>query len=251
MNRKNNVSIFERFPILSTIPEEKFPRHVFIIPDGNGRWAKAHKKFTLEGHTKGMQVLRSILRELNELKQIKVVTLWAFAADNWKRNTKEVRGLMGLLTKSIESGIAEIKQAEGRFFHLGRKDRIPKSLLALIERAEKETEKNAGQVVCIAIDFGGEDQEIRVVEKARGIDPATRITSDIVWSLRDGGGFIPAADLLIRTSGERRTSDIGWLNGSSTELFFIDKLFPDIITADIVDAIVDFSKRERRFGARV
>lgn len=247
---KTKQSIFERFPILKAIPEERFPSHVFIIPDGNGRWAKEHRKLTLEGHTRGMQVLRNILRELSELKQIKIVTLFAFSADNWKRNEKEVQGLMRLLTKSIETGIVEIKNLQGRFFHLGRKDRIPKALLDIINKAEKDTEKNTGQIVCVAIDFGGEDQEIRVVEKARILNPTLSITKDIVWSLRDGKGFIPSADLLIRTSGEKRTSDIGWINGVSTELFFIDKFFPDITVSDIVDAIIDFSRRERRFGGR-
>ncbi|HSW98043.1 MAG TPA: undecaprenyl diphosphate synthase family protein, partial [Candidatus Saccharimonadales bacterium] len=106
------------------------------------------------------------------------------------------------------------------------------------------------QIICIAVDFGGEDQELRVMEAARNLPKDTSVTKELLWKLRDAHGLIPPADLLIRTAGEKRTSDIGWVNGAPTELYFIEKFFPDVETQDIVDAIVDFSKRERRLGAR-
>lgn len=249
--QKRKQSIFERFPVLKTIPNEKFPYHIFIIPDGNGRWSQKLHNIVLKGHEKGAQVILHLLRELGEIEAIKIVTIWGFAADNWKRTKQEVTGLMRLFKSNLEDAIEELRERNGRFIHLGRKERISPVLRETIERLEKETAKNNGQIICIAIDFGGEDQEIRIVEKAKHLESSMEITKDVVWSLRDGGGLIPPADLLIRTSGEKRTSDVGWLNGSSTELFFIDKLFPDITTADIVEAIVDFSKRERRFGARL
>src|SRR5262249_11810173 len=109
---------------------------------------------------------------------------------------------------------------------------------------------DTGQIIALAIDFGGEDQEIRLLESAKKIKKEENITSELVWKIRDGKGVIRSADLLIRTSGEERTSDIGWLNGAQTELVFIKKLYPDVTTWDIAQAILNYSKRERRFGGR-
>lgn len=243
-------TIFEKFPILRSIPEEKFPRHICIIPDGNGRWAKSHNRFAVYGHARGMRVLQKILRELSEISEIKIVTLWAFSTDNWKRGEKEINGLMKLLVKGIDDGIKEIKERNSRFIHLGRKDRLPKSLLTVLNKAEEETKNNSGQIVVIAIDFGGEDQNIRILQKAINLLSSIKIDQNLLWELRDTNGLIKSADLLIRTSGELRTSDIGWINGKSTEIYIIDKLFPDVTTIDIIDAVVAFSKRDRRFGGR-
>jgi undecaprenyl diphosphate synthase len=119
-----------------------------------------------------------------------------------------------------------------------------------MENAEKETKNNPGQIICVAVDFGGEDQELRIIDQARDLPKDREITKELLWQLRDAKGLIPPADLLIRASGEKRTSDIGWLNGAPTDLYFIEKFFPDVTTTDIVAALVDFSKRERRFGGR-
>lgn len=244
------ISIFERFPELETIPSHGFPSHVLIIPDGNGRWAQQEKKFVLQGHKKGAEQIDIILHDLSELQEIKIVTLWAFSSDNWKRSADEVKGLMFLIQSQVEQKIKDVKERNARFIHLGRKDRIPKSLLDTIEAAEQDTKNNLGQIICLAIDFGGDDQQVRILEKLRSIPSDTKIDLELLWQLRDGNGEVPPADLLIRSASEKRTSDIGWLNGASTELYFIDKYFPDVTTADIVKALVDFSKRERRFGAR-
>jgi undecaprenyl diphosphate synthase len=248
---KQKQTIFERFPVLKKIPKERFPKHVFIIPDGNGRWAKKNGNPVLYGHKKGAQIIRTLLEDLSEIEEIKIVSIWGFSADNWKREKKEVEGLMYLFKDNLKKTLTEIKKRNGRFVHLGRKDRIPSFLLKTIEKTEGETKQNTKQIVCIAIDFGGQDEEIRVMEKARAIPQNTPMTAELLWSLRDGKGVITPADLLIRTSGEIRTSDVGWLNGAPTELYFLDKYFPDITTEDVIAAIVDFSKRERRFGGRL
>lgn len=243
-------SIFDRFPELKTVPVDKFPKHVLIIPDGNGRWAQEQGKFVLHGHKKGAEQMKLILRDLGQIEEIKLITLWGFSADNWKRSEKETTGLLFLIQFQIEATLGELKERNARFIHLGRKDRIPKSLLRVMDAAEKETENNPGQIVCVAVDFGGEDQEIRVIEAARKLPEDMIVTKELLWHLRDGKGVVPSADLLIRTAGERRTSDIGWLNGAPTELYFIEKFFPDVTIADILAGIVDFSKRERRLGGR-
>ena len=216
---KNTQSIFERFPQLKEIPEEKFPKHIFIIPDGNGRWAKQHHSFVNIGHKKGGDVVEKILEDLSEIQAITAVTVWGFAVDNWKRSEKEISGLMVLFTHMLQKTLGKIKKRNGRFIHLGRKDRLPKSVIDIFQKAEEETKTNTGQIVCVAIDFGGEDQNIRMVENARKLTEKIPTTPELLWELRDGQGLIQSADLLIRTSGEKRTSDIGWLNGSSTELY--------------------------------
>lgn len=245
------MTIYQAYPMLQDIEKNKFPHHIFIIPDGNGRWAKEHNTFITAGHKKGFEVAEKIMRELSQIKEIKIVTMWGFSADNWKRNEKEIEGLMYIFIQVLKKVLKEFNETNRKFVHIGRKDRMPKKLFDLMQKAEKETKNNTGQIMCLALDFSGEDQFIRMIDKARSIDTDIPTTKELVNSLKDANGLIPSADLLIRTANEKRTSDVGWLNGISTELFFIDKLFPDISTKDIVDAIVDFSKRERRFGARI
>jgi len=243
-------SIFDEFPQLKTIPLEKFPGNIFIIPDGNGRWAKSKNLPVTAGHEAGYRVTEKILTALSHVPQITAVGFWGFASDNWKRSTEEIRGLMHIFSFVLAKHIDSIKKRNGVFVHLGRKDRLPEKLIKQLQKAEADTAANSGQIVYVAIDFGGEDQMVRMLEQAKTLSQSTEITKESLWDLRDGKGKVRSADLLIRTSGEKRTSDVGWLNGASTELYFIDKYFPDVTVGDIVDAIVDFSKRERRFGGR-
>lgn len=242
------ISIWERYPSLKEIPEDGFPKHVLIIPDGNRRSASKLQRASIFGHKQGIMVLQEILRDLRELP-IEIVTIWGFSADNWKREQKEVRSLMVLMDQAIKRNLSALGENGVRFVHLGRKDRISPNLRETIERAERKTAQNSKQTLCLAIDFGGMDQEVRMMEAARRLSPDTQITPELVEALRDGQGIIPPADLLIRTSVEGRTSDIGWLNGANTELYFIEDYFPEIGIGHIVEALVDFSKRQRRMGA--
>lgn len=241
------LSVWERFPALKEIPESAFPQHVLIIPDGNRRFARNLNEDSIFGHRKGVEVLQTILRDLRELP-IQTVTVWGFSADNWKRPQEEVEGLMFLFEQALKENLPEFMQYHTRFVHLGRNDRLTPSLQETIRNAELETAENKGQTLCLAIGFGGEDQTIRMVEKARLIPFDQPITKEVVERLRDGDGTITPADLIIRTSGEMRISDIGWLNGANTELYSSKKLFPEMTTEDIIDALVDFSKRQRRLG---
>jgi undecaprenyl diphosphate synthase len=242
------TGIFEKFPELKQIPSEKFPKHVLIIPDGNGRWAKRLNSIPIIGHRQGFKVLKEVLRNLQELP-IDIVTVWGFAADNWKRSKEEVEALMKLFEEGLNDIVPDLQENKSRFIHLGRTDRIPFSLQTAIKKAEKATRNNKGKVLCLAIDFGGEDQELRIMEEIRKLSNSIIINSELVKSLRDGHGEIPPADLIIRTSGENRTSDIGWL-GTNSEFYSISKLLPDARIDDFIKAIIDYSKRERRFGAR-
>jgi len=242
------TSVFERFPELKKILQEQFPDHVLIIPDGNGRWAKRINSVPIIGHRQGFNVLKEVLKDLQDLP-INTVTIWGFAADNWKRSKEEVSQLMKLFEEGLKDLVPELLKNKSKFIHLGRKDRIPFSLQVAIKDAEKATRNNKGKVLCLAIDFGGEDQELRIMKEIQKLPKGTDINSDLIKKLRDGKGEIPPADLIIRTSGENRTSDIGWL-GKNSEFYSVSKLLPDATIGDFVKAIIDYTKRERRFGTR-
>lgn len=242
------TNIWEQFPELKKIPREKFPEHVLIIPDGNGRWANKFHYLPVIGHRNGYKVLKEIIRKMQELPII-ILTVWAFSSDNWKRSKKEIYSLMQIFEQAVGEMEEELMQKKIRFIHLGRKDRIPKTLKKAIEKLESKTNKNKGLIFSLAIDFSGQDQELRMMETIHNLPKNTKITLDLVRKLRDANGEIPPSDLIIRTSGEQRTSDLGWLSQNS-EFYSISKLLPDAKVNDFIEAIIDYSKRERRFGAR-
>lgn len=236
------------FSNLKEIPENSFPKHVLIIPDGDGRWAKRFHKFPTYGHKKGYQVLQKVIRKLQNLP-INTLTVWGFSADNWKRSKKETAGLMQILENGIREALPELLEKGVRFIHVGRRDRIPKSLRKMIEKAEKETKSLGPKIFCVAIDFSGQDQEIRIMEKVLKLPKNSKVDIELIKKLRDGGGAITPADLIIRTSGEQRVSDLGWLSQNS-EFYSVKKYLPETKPDDFVLALVDYTKRERRFGAR-
>ncbi len=241
--------IFEEFPELKNIPAEKFPQHVHIIPDGNGRWAYKFHKIPIYGHRKGAEVLKKILRTLDCLP-IQTISVWGFSADNWKRSKSETEGLMKLFESSVKEMQKDLVEKKMRFYHLGRKDRIPNSLRQILEETEEMTKQFTGKKFAVAIDFGGVDQEIRIMKKIQQLPKTTDVNAELLVNLRDANGEITPADLIIRTSGEKRTSDLGWL-AQNAEFYSIEKLLPDSGTKDFIDAVIDFSKRERRFGGRL
>lgn len=238
--------ILKDFPEIGKIPDDKFPKHIFIIPDGNRRYAKKNGKPALWGHQKGFKVAINLLRYFRPLP-IKTITLWGFSSDNWKRDEKEINNLMRIFGFIIDNYLDELTENNSRFVHLGRRDRLPKKLLQKIEKAEEKTKNNDGQIICLALDFGGEDQNIRTAKKARQVD--FEINEETIWKLRDTGGLIRSADLIFRTS-ETRTSDVGWMNGKHTVLYFTtDRLFPEITEKDLAKAIKYYSDTKRNEGA--
>lgn len=248
-------TIFDRFPELKGIPDDRFPRNVFIIPDGNGRWASLHSLAVSAGHQKGSEVVAKAFDDFNDLRDhVPFIGAWGFSVDNMNRPRQEVDFLMDLFDKSIKKFSQQLIDRNNVFVHIGRKDIFESYPLGeTIRNIEEKTKNNNGQVVYIAIGFGGEDQETRMFQEAiyrARIDPNLVVDRDFISSLRDARGSIPPADLLIRSSGEHRLSDLGWIVGKGTELYFDKKFFPNFTTKDFVKAIVDFSKRERRFGGR-
>lgn len=220
------------------------PQHVVIIPDGNRRWAKAHGFEPVEGHKKGLDTALSVVKESRNLG-VKVLTLWGFSTENWNRRTPEVKYLMRIYTLFFKKHFRELIKEGVRFNWVGRRDRVPKMLKAILEKIEKETKKNTKYVLNICIDYGGRDELVRAFKKM--IKDKVTPTEDAVSAYLDTAGQ-PDPDLLIRTSGEERTSGLFPWQTAYTELYFSKLYFPDFSTTELKRALSEFSRRQRRYG---
>lgn len=226
-------------------PGTKIPEHIAIIPDGNRRWAKERSLSTFEGHKKGYQVGIEIARACRQFG-IHTLTFWGFSTENWKRSKEEVAYLMRIYGMLIDQHLAEAKRDGVRITHLGRKDRLPKRLMEKIKKAEKETVGNTKHIFNLALDYGGRDEIVRAINKWHSKE---KITEEKFAELLDTAGQPhPYPDLIIRTSGEMRLSGLLPWQGEYAELYFFKKHFPDLTSADIKKAILEYSRRERRFG---
>lgn len=227
--------------------EKIVPKHVVIIPDGNRRWAKKRGLEPIEGHKKGLDTALSIVRDSRGLG-VKILTLWGFSTENWKRSEREVKYLMKIYVWFFRKNLKELVREGVRFKWLGRRDRVPKSLRDVLLNMEKVTAKNKEYLLNICIDYGGHDEMVSVIKKivAKKIKPS-QITEEMVARNLDTAG-VPDPDLLIRTSGEMRTSGIMPWQTTYTELFFSKLLFPDFSLVELKRAIADYSHRQRRFG---
>lgn len=224
------------------------PQHVVIIPDGNRRWAKKHGLESIEGHKKGLDTALKVVKGSRDLG-VKVLTLWGFSTENWSRSSTEVGYLMRVYTFFFKKHLKELVREGVRFNWIGRRDRVPKQLKSVLEAAEQATAKNDDYVLNIGIDYGGHDEILRAFRKLikRGVS-ASKISEELVAKNLDTYGQ-PDPDLLIRTSGEMRTSGIMPWQTTYTELFFSKLFFPDFSVAELKRAINDYSRRQRRYGA--
>jgi undecaprenyl diphosphate synthase len=227
------------------------PRHVAIIMDGNGRWAKARRLPRVAGHRRGVEAVRRIVRKAGEIG-IEVLTLYAFSSENWRRPVEEVSDLMGLLRHFIRADLNEIAEAGVRIRVIGDYRAFQDDLVVLIDDAIARTAGNTGMTLVIALNYGSQNELARaariLAERARAgeIDPAS-ITADAISAELDTAD-IPPVDLLIRTSGERRLSNFLLWQAAYAELLFVETLWPDFGEAELAEALDDFSRRERRFG---
>lgn len=225
------------------------PNHVAIIPDGNRRWAKEKSLPTQEGHKKGYQQGIEIGRRARKMG-IKVLTLWAFSTENWGRSKEEVSYLMNIYNIIIDQYLKEALKEEIRIIHLGRKDRINRTLLKKITDAEEKTKKFNKYYLAIALDYGGQDEILRAVNKIRN---AQSVIDDL--SINQFSKFLdtkdlpfPNPDLIIRPGGENRLSGFMLWQSQYSELFFIKKYFPDFTPNDFETCVKEYMKRQRRFG---
>lgn len=226
---------------------EKIPQHVVIIPDGNRRWAKKHGLAPIEGHKKGLDTALSVVKGSRDLG-VKVLTLWGFSTENWHREPYEVNYLMRIYTLFFKKHFKELIDEGVKFRWIGRRDRVPKQLKATLEKIEKETARNTNYILNICIDYGGHDEIIRAFKKLlkKGIS-ASKISEEMIAKNLDTAGQ-PDPDLLIRTSGEMRTSGILPWQTVYSELYFAKMFFPDFSVDELKRAIGEYSARRRRFG---
>ena len=235
-------------------PPLALPRHIAIIMDGNGRWAKARGLPRIAGHRQGAEAVRRTVRAAGELG-IPYLTLFGFSSENWKRPLAEIDDLMGLLRHYLRGEIAELHRNGVRLRVIGDRERLAPDIVTLIANAEELTQENAGVNLTIALSYGGRAEIVAAVRAiaAKAADetlPLEEIDEDLI-SRHLFTADIPDPDLLIRTSGEQRISNFLLWQCAYSELVFTKTLWPDFGEADLVQAIADFGCRERRYGASV
>lgn len=218
--------------------------HLAIIPDGNRRWAKKRMLQPWKGHETAIENFRSITEWCRNDPRVGILTVWCFSTENWKRNPEEIDHLMKIYEDYLKKERKTFVENKTRFTHTGRLDRIPSSLATLIKEVEEETKDQTEFTLNLAVDYGGKDELLRAIKKLP--DPKN-VTEESLRSQLDHPEFSDI-DLIIRTSGEQRTSNFFLWESAYAEWVFIEKHFPDLTTENIEKAVNDFEKRARRFG---
>jgi undecaprenyl diphosphate synthase len=218
--------------------------HVGCIMDGNGRWATARNLSRLRGHQAGVEALQRIVAAAPD-NGVSVLTVYAFSADNWQRSSTEVEDLICLLRNYFDTETEKLVREGVRLTMVGRRDRIPESLVTEIERSEAATQWGDILHLRIAIDYSSREA---ILAAARATAELPAVTKEQFGRLVTGSSAQVDVDLLIRTSGEQRLSDFLLWECAYAELYFTDRLWPDFTEADFVEALKEFRHRERRFG---
>jgi undecaprenyl diphosphate synthase len=225
--------------------------HVAIIMDGNGRWAKARRRPRTAGHRAGARAVRRT-SEAAVRAGLSTLTLYAFSSDNWKRPASEVGALMRLFEGYLRDQTARCVEHDIRVTIIGRRDRLPGGVVAAIDAAEQATSACAGLHLRLAVDYSSRDAILRSAATLVTADPALlRSREHFARNLNtDGreGAAVPDVDLLIRTGGEQRLSDFLLWEAAYAELFFTPVLWPDFAESDLLAALREFHRRDRRFG---
>lgn len=236
---------------LLDIRYEQLPRHIAVIPDGNGRWAKKRNQTRIMGHREGINVVRSIVRECRRLG-VGYLTLYAFSQENWNRPDDEVAALWLLLKSYVQQELPELEVNGVRLQVIGRTERIPEDVKKEIDIALDRTKNNSKMVLTIALSYSGRDELVRAMQRFAtsvksgevGID---ELTEEKFSDYLDTDGM-PDPDLLIRTSGESRISNYLLWQLAYSELSFVDVFWPDFNIEFFHRALKNYVRRERRFG---
>lgn len=222
------------------------PMHIGIIMDGNGRWAKKRGQTRTQGHKKGLEVAKTLVKKASELK-IPYITLYAFSTENWKRTTEEVGFLMSLIKTHLKAELAFYAENNIRVQHIGDLHNLPLDIQNEIKMVVAETEHFTNTTVVLAINYGGRDEIVRAIKK---------IPFDSILSLDEKKlstyldiSDLPPLDLLIRTGGDQRISNFLLWQSAYAELYFNDDLWPDWTETHLIKAISAYCSRERRFGS--
>ncbi len=244
MDKKNKL--------MEKIDRDKIPRHIAIIMDGNGRWAKKHGYSRLRGHQEGVKSVREIVETAGHLR-VDYLTLYAFSTENWRRPKREVHGVINLIRKTLLKEIDNLNKNNVVVQFIGSKNRLDKRFIEETENACAETKNNTGLTLTLAVNYGGRLEIIEAIRKlVLDIQQGKKIDvkdidehkfSNYLYT-RD----MPEVDLLIRTSGEQRLSNFLVWQSAYSEFWFTNTLWPDFRSEEFLQAIIDYQNRTRKFG---
>ena len=238
--------------VVAPLDAQTLPRHVAIIMDGNGRWARKRHLPRQAGHVAGVAAVREVVRSATDIG-LQNLTLYAFSSENWKRPATEVGALMGLFRLYFRNDLEDLVARGVRVRIIGNRERVADDIRQMIEDMEKRTVANTGLNLTFAFDYGGQEEivaaarELARAAKEGRLDPET-ITPELFAS-RLFTSALPEPDLVIRTSGERRLSNFLLWQSAYAELLFVETLWPDFTPEKFLEAIGQFAQRERRFGS--
>jgi len=233
------------------IDPTKLPRHIAVIMDGNGRWAKRHALGRIAGHRKGAEAVRTTVRTCREVG-IRYLTLYAFSVENWMRPAREVSALMDLLVDYLRSETRELQERGIRLQAVGNLERLREPVRQFLRETMEATKENREMVLVLALSYGGRDDILEASralarECAAGLLSPADISKEVFEDHLQTAG-IPDPDLLIRTSGEFRISNFLLWQMAYTEFYFTDVLWPDFDRGELLKAVTAYQQRERRFG---
>jgi undecaprenyl diphosphate synthase len=235
-------------------PMFEAPRHVAIIMDGNGRWAAARGLPRVEGHRRGVEALRRTVRAAGELG-IHYLTIFSFSTENWSRPAAEVSELMGLLRRFVRNDLADLHRNNVRVRIIGERDGLSSDIGRLLGEAEDLTQANTGLTLIVAFNYGARQEIARAAKRmneaiAKGDLASDKIDADALARFFDAPD-VPDPDLIIRTSGEQRVSNFLLWQSAYSEFVFLPTHWPDFDRAALEAAILEYRRRERRFGGLV
>ena len=237
--------------LLNRVDKNRMPRHIAIIMDGNGRWAKEKGLPRFMGHRKGVEVVREIVRFVGRnLKEVEVLTLYVFSTENWFRPKGEIKGLMKLLERYLHSEIPELNKNNVRLNWIGREEGLSESVLNVLKEGLEKTSRNTGLVLNLAINYGGRAE---IIDGIKEIIASLRKGASIEIDEKSFESFLytnafPPLDVLIRTGGEMRLSNFLLWQAAYAELWMTPVYWPDFTPSHLLKAIFDYQSRERRFG---
>jgi undecaprenyl diphosphate synthase len=249
--KEKSQGLLEAEALLQKISQGDMPRHIAIIMDGNGRWAKGKNLPRIQGHRAGVQTAKEIVKTCAQLK-IEVLTLYAFSIENWKRPRSETNALMMLLEEFIQEQLQELIKNNIQFRPIGRLQGLPSSVQQKLQQAVEATKNNSGLVLALALNYGGRSEIVDAIKRLiKDVEVGLLKKEDV-----DEGflsrylytGDLPDPDLLIRTSGEMRISNFLLWQLAYAELWVTPTLWPDFSRQDLYQAIYEYQQRERRFG---
>lgn len=240
----------EEARLLEKLDFARLPRHVAVIMDGNGRWAQKRHLPRIAGHRSGTQSARMTIETCARLK-IEALTLYAFSVENWRRPKTEIDFLMQLLREYLRKEMPLLQKNQIRMRFLGRTDELPAGVQNDVQEAMEKTAGNNGMVLCIALNYGGRAEIVdamnEILAERNGHDTSNKITEEQISRHLYTDG-LPDPDLLIRTSGEMRVSNFLLWQIAYAEIFVTETLWPDFSRARLLEALLEFQKRERRYG---